>query len=158
MDEEKFSYNKDSDEWSCNQGNKIVRKRLKKRKSGREPYVYCFEEEKSMNCPIRKDCITPKTKVKASEVGINTIEFYKYSREQKEPEFKEKYKKRAGQKWKNGEMKNHYGLNRTRGHGLRDMFTQAELTAIAVNLKRIASILSSKPDSFLFIFRFELAF
>jgi predicted RNase H-like HicB family nuclease len=78
--------------------------------------------------------------------------------EQKEPEFKEKYKNRSCQEWKNGEMKNFHGLDRARGYGLRGMSTQAKLTAIAVNLKRIAGILSSKLDSFLFFFRFKLVF
>ena len=32
IDEEKFSYNKDSDEWFCSQGNKTVKKRYMKRK------------------------------------------------------------------------------------------------------------------------------
>ena len=41
-------------------------------------------------------------------------------------------------------MKNFHGLDRAKGYGLRSMSTQAKLTAIAVNLKRIASILSSK--------------
>ena len=49
-------------------------------------------------------------------------------------------------------MKNFHGLNRARGYGLKSMSTQAKLTAIAVNLKRIASILSSlKLSQFIFI-------
>lgn len=55
-------------------------------------------------------------------------------------------------------MKNHHGLDRAREYGLRSMSTQAKLTAIAVNLKRIANILSSKLDVFLFVFKFGLAF
>ena len=85
-------------------------------------------------------------------IGINTPEFYGYSQEQKTEEFKEKYKKRACQEWKNGEMKNFHGLDRARGYGLKSMSTQAKLTALAVNLKRIASILSSlKLSQFIFI-------
>ena len=41
-------------------------------------------------------------------------------------------------------MKNFHGLDRARGYGLKSMAIQAKLTAIAVNLKRIASILSSQ--------------
>jgi Transposase DDE domain len=77
------------------------------------------------------------------EVGINTPEFYEYSQKQKTGEFKERYKKRACIEWKNGEMKNFHGLDRARGYGQRSMSTQAKLTAMAVNLKRIAKILSS---------------
>ena len=82
------------------------------------------------------------------EVGANTAEFYEYSQAQKTDEFREKYKERACHEGKNGEMKNHHGLNRARGYGRRSMSTQAKLTAIAVNLKRIANMLSSKLPSY----------
>ncbi len=78
------------------------------------------------------------------EVSVNTPEFYEYSQQQKTAEFKEKYKKRACQEWKNGEMKCFHGLDRARGYGLKSMSTQAKLTALAVNIKRIGKILSSK--------------
>ena len=157
IDEERFSYNKDSDEWFCSQGNKTVKKRYVKRKCGKESYRYHFEKEKCKNCSKRKECIA-SAKFKILDIGINTNEFYEYNQEQKSPEFKEKYKNRSCQEWKNGEMKNFHGLDRARGYSLRSMSTQAKLTAIAVNLKRIAGILSSKSDSFLVIFKFELIF
>ena len=66
--------------------------------------------------------------------------FYEKSQEQKTPEFREKYKKRAAQEWKNGEMKRFHGMNRARGWGKRSVSFQAKFTAIAVNLKRIAAL------------------
>ena len=60
-------------------------------------------------------------------IGINTPEFYGYSQEQKTEEFKEKYKKRACQEWKNGEIKNFHGLNRARGYGLKSMSRQGKI-------------------------------
>ncbi len=74
---------------------KTIRKRHKKKKCGRETYVYCFEGEKCKNCPNREGCVPPKTKAKILKIGINTAEFYKYSQEQKDPKFKEKYKNRS---------------------------------------------------------------
>jgi len=143
IDEELFSYNKDSDEWFCEQGNKTVRKkRTKKNKRGKEFYKYYFEKEKCRSCPLRDNC-AKDTIGRVLTVGINTPEFYEYSQEQKTEEFKEKYKKRACQEWKNGEMKNFHGLDRARGYGLKSMTLQSKLTALAVNLKRIAAILSS---------------
>lgn len=144
INEERFSYNKDSDEWFCAQGNNTVRKHHKKTKKGKQSYRYYFEKEKCRNCPMREDCITGETIGKILEVGINTAEFYEYSQQQKTEEFKEKYKNRACIEWKNGEMKSFHGLDRARGYGLKSMTTQAKLTALAVNLKRIAGILSSK--------------
>ena len=151
IDEERFRYNKDSDEWFCDQGNQTVRKHHKKCKNGKQSYKYYFEKEKCRNCPLRETCIKGKAIGKVLEVGINTPEFYGYSQQQKTEEFKEKYKKRACIEWKNGEMKNFHGLDRARGYGLKSMSTQAKLTALAVNLKRIASILSSKKP---FLFHF----
>jgi len=58
-------------------------------------------------------------------------------------EFLDKYKNRACHEWKNGEMKRFHGLDRAKGYGLRSMGMQARLTALAVNLKRIAKLVSS---------------
>src|SRR5690606_40399523 len=44
-------------------------------------------------------------------------------------------------------MKNFHGLDRARGYGLKSMELQAKLTAFAVNIKRIAAILSSRKGS-----------
>jgi len=64
---------------------------------------------------------------------MNAPEFYEYSQEQKTDEFKEKYKKRACQEWKNEEMKNFHRLDSARGYGLKSMTLQEKLTALAVN-------------------------
>lgn len=149
IDEEKFNYNKDSDEWFCQNGNSTVRKSLKTKKDGYQYYNYYFKKDICQNCPLRKECISEKTKYKILHVGINATEFYSISQKQKSPEFKEKYKNRACHEGKNGEMKNHHGLGRARGYGLKSMLTQAKLTAIAVNLKRIAAMLSYKSPLFL---------
>ena len=54
IDENRFSYNKDSDEWFCSQGNSTVRKWHKKdKKNNRESYRYYFEKETCRNCPQR---------------------------------------------------------------------------------------------------------
>lgn len=148
IDEELYSYNKDSDEWFCAQGNKTLKKVYKKKKNGRETYKYYFEREKCRDCPLRDVCIkSAGTVSRILEISVNTPEFYEYSQQQKTDEFKEKYKNRSCQEWKNGEMKNFHGLDRARGYGLKSMELQAKLTAFAVNIKRIAAILSSRKGS-----------
>jgi hypothetical protein len=138
VDEERFSYNKDSDEWFCDQGNKTVRKKhTKKNKRGQEFYKYYFEKEKCKSCPLKDNCVK-NTIGKILTVGINTPDFYEYSQEQKKEEFKGKYRKRACREGKNGEMKSFHGLDHARGYGLKSMILQAKLIALAVNLKRIA--------------------
>ena len=81
-----------------------------------------------------------KGKARVLMVTASVPIFYEISQEQKKPEFLEKYKKRAAQESKNAEMKRFHGMSRARGWGLRSMQIQAKLTAIAVNLKRIAAI------------------
>ena len=82
---------------------------------------------------------------KTLHVSENTPAFYKESQRQKTNVFREKYKQRASIEWKNAEMKRFHGMARAKGWGLRSMVFQAKLTAIAVNLKRIANLIGKKP-------------
>ncbi|NMA06240.1 MAG: IS1182 family transposase [Ruminococcaceae bacterium] len=143
LDESKYMYNKDSDQWFCEYGNYTVEKKKKTRKNGQQILAYKFEKETCRNCPKRSECISGKSIAKKLVLGVNTSEFYEYSQRAKTPEFLEKYKKRASHEWKNGEMKRFHGMGRARGYGLRSMQIQAKLTALAVNLKRIARLVSS---------------
>ena len=77
-------------------------------------------------------------------MGLNASEYYEISQYQKTEEFKEKYKKRASIEGKNAELKRFHGLSRARGYGLVGVSKQSKIAAIAVNIKRIAAILSSK--------------
>jgi len=146
IDESMFNYNKDSDQWFCHAGNCTVKKVKKTEKRGNETLRYFFERETCRKCPGRKACINGKNVARILVVGINTPEFYEYSQYAKTPEFLEKYKKRASHEWKNGEMKRFHGLGRARGYGLKSMENQAKITALAVNLKRIAGLVSSFFD------------
>lgn len=154
IDESKYTYNKDADEWYCSEGNKTVQKKKARRKKSEkelEYYRYYFDIHQCRNCPKRQEC-AGKAKRKIFLIGINTLEFYEISQWQKTDEFKEKYKQRAYHEGKNGEMKQHHGLARARGYGLRSMQIQSKLTALAVNLKRIAKIVSSLENRLLHIF------
>ena len=93
------------------------------------------------------------TREGVDRVALSTSLFYEKSQEQKKPEFLEKYKKRSAQEWKNGEMKRFHGLSRARGWGLRSILFQAKLTAIAVNLKRIATITGKKTRPVIAFFK-----
>ena len=82
-------------------------------------------------------------------LGLNTSQFYEISQYQKTDEFKEKYKKRASIEGKNAELKRFHGLYRARGYGLLSVSKQSKLAAIAVNIKRIAAIVSSSLARFI---------
>ena len=142
IDESKYSYNKDSDQWFCNEGNYTVKKKKTKRKD-RDSILYYFEKENCRNCSKRAECIKGKRLANSIEISVNTPELYEHSQWAKTEGFKEEYKRRASIEWKNGEMKRFHGMDRARGYGLKSMENQAKLTALAVNLKRIAGILSS---------------
>ena len=143
IDESKFSYNKDSDQWFCEMGNYTVKKVHQKYKKKNDVYRYHFDKTICVNCSKLLECAGKRKSKKVLEVGEYTAQYYEHSQFAKTDEFKEKYKKRASHEWKNGEMKRFHGLDRARGYGLKSMTLQAKLTALAVNLKRIATILSS---------------
>ena len=147
VDEELYSYNKDSDQWFCKYGNETEKKsrsKKKKRQKEYEIYKYYFVLEQCRSCPHREECIGKATTVrKILKVSANAPEYYELSQFEKTQEFQDKYKERAGIERKNAEMKRFHGLARARGYGLRSVSFQAKLTAIAVNLKRIAKMVSS---------------
>jgi len=153
IDEDLFSYNKDSDQWFCVMGNHTVsRKRKKNNCKGKYVEIdsYKFEKEQCRTCPHRAQCMgKSKGIARTLRVSLTTPVFYEHSQRQKQPEFIEKYKKRSAHEWKNGEMKRFHGMARARGWGLKSFTCQAKLTAIAVNLKRIANISESISCCFL---------
>jgi transposase len=162
INEQRFSYNKDSDQWFCVMGNHTVKKkRLTRKQHGKtvDIYRYYFDGELCVGCPQRKECMgKAKTKGRKLDVALHTAKFYAISQHQKTPEFKERYKKRAAQEWKNAEMKRFHGLARARGYGLRSVSIQAKLTAIAVNLKRIAALVVEKATIPYLKLRFKAGF
>lgn len=157
IDESEFSYNKDSDQWFCSQGNQTVSRKYYKRKrkdckSGfQEGHNYYFDVKICKSCPKHNEC-AKKSARKILNIGINTLEFYEISQSQKTDEFKEKYKKRASIEGKNAELKRSHGLGRAKGYGLVSMSKQSKLAAIAVNLKRIAAIMTAKSSCFFELF------
>ncbi|CFY01086.1 Uncharacterized, partial [Syntrophomonas zehnderi OL-4] len=81
-------------------------------------------------------------------------ELYEYSQRAKTPEFIQEFRKRAKIEPKNAELKRFHGLDRAKGYGLRSIRIQAKLTALAVNLKRIAKLVSASKGLSSFILRF----
>ena len=145
VNEDLFSYNKDSDEWFCRIGNRTVKKKRKLR-NNLLYFTYTFDLEGCRNCPHREECMGRASGGRRLIVSENTPAYYQESQRQKTPEFQEKYRKRAAEEWKNAEMKRFHGLARARGWGLRSMASQAKFTAIAVNLKRIANLIRENGE------------
>ena len=157
INEELYSYNKDSDQWFCVRGNMTISKKLKttNRKDRGETtnYEYTFDKTGCIGCPLREECIKKaNTKAKKLAVGTNASEYYEHSQWAKTDEFIEEYKKRASIESKNSELKRFHGLARAKGFGLRSVSIQAKLAALAVNLKRIATLVSSSEPIFTVVF------
>ena len=148
IDEELYSYNKDSDEWFCILGNKTICKKSKstvrKGRGAQNYWEYIFDKQQCIDCPKRAECMKCSTsKAKKLHVGLNASEYYEHSQWAKTAEFIEEYKKRAKIENKNAEMKLFHGLARAKGYGIKSVALQAKLTALAVNLKRIAALVFS---------------
>lgn len=158
IDEELYSYNKDSDQWFCVMGNETVKVKSKTReRNGKTEKLlnYSFSCEICRNCPRRIECIGKSKRIgKLLTISVNTPELYEYSQRAKTPEFIQEYRKRAKIEPKNAELKRFHGLDRAKGYGLRSVRIQAKLTALAVNLKRIAKLVSASNDLSSFILRF----
>lgn len=138
INEDLFTYNKDSDTWTCIHGKESGTGKKKKKK---EEIEYRFERECCRTCPYRAECMG-KSKLIARKLSVGTSapELYEHSQFTKSGDFLERYKVRAKIEPKNAEMKRFHGLDRAIGYGLRSMFLQAMFTAIAVNLKRIVAL------------------
>jgi len=157
INEELYSYNKDSDQWFCVMGNETikVKSRIQKR-HGKENKLldYIFEREHCRNCSRRAECIGKSTRIsKKLTVSVNTSELYEYSQRAKTPEFLREYRKRAKIEPKNAELKRFHGLGRAKGYGLQSIRIQAKLTVLAVNLKRIAKMVSASKDLNAFVLK-----
>jgi len=153
-----YSYNKDSDQWFCVMGNATVKVKSKTReRKGKKKKLleYHFEIERCRNCPRRAECMGKSKRTgKLLSISINTPELYEYSQRAKTAEFLEEYRKRAKIEPKNAELKRFHGLDRAQGYGLRSIRIQAKLTALVVNLKRIARMVSASDHSFGLILQF----
>jgi len=152
IDEELFKYNKDSDQWFCIAGNMTTKVKSKTReRNGKKERLleYTFGLEACRNCSYRTKCMGKSKRIsRLLRISINTPELYEYSQRAKTSEFLIEYKKRAKIEPKNAELKRFHGLGRTSGYGLRSIRIQAKLTALAVNLKRIAKLaFASSPAS-----------
>ena len=146
IDEELFSYNKDSDTWTCIHGNESSTGKKAKTKKGKSCHLnYRFQRECCRSCPHRQECIgNRKSIAKTLRISLSTTELYEHSQFTKSETFLEHYRVRARIEPKNAEMKRFHGLDRAKGFGLESVQCQSVFTAIAVNLKRMSTILRLK--------------
>ena len=138
INEDLFKYNKDSDTWTCINGNESGTGKMRKKKNRID---YCFERERCRSCPHRQQCMGKARPIaKKLSVGTSNAELYEHSQFTQSEDFLERYKVRAKIEPKNSEMKRFHGLDRAVGYDLQSVLVQAIFTAIAVNLKRMIAL------------------
>lgn len=141
INEELHRYNKDSDTWTCINGNESGTGHTLARKDRKSQLRYKYDREKCRNCKYREECIgKAKTVGKIMQVSKDAPDLYEQSQFSKKEDFYEHYKKRARIESKNAELKRFHGLKVSRAHGLNGTHVQSMFTCIAVNLKLIAKI------------------
>jgi len=108
---------------------------------GSKSHVYHFTKEQCGPCPLKQKC----TKNDFRTISIH--EDYAIQQEAKEyngtEDYKEDMKMRSHIEPKQAEMKRFHGLTRAKYRGLVRVGIQAIYTAIVVNLKRMATVMSS---------------
>ncbi|WP_434130840.1 IS1182 family transposase [Sporomusa sphaeroides] len=89
IDENKFSYNKDSDQWICEMGNVTVKKVYSKTQKGHECYRYTFDKTVCQQCTKRAECAGKERGPRKYRVGLHASEYYEYSQVAQTDAFKE---------------------------------------------------------------------
>ncbi|XER07792.1 IS1182 family transposase ISAme2 [Sporomusa rhizae] len=99
IDESRFTYNKDSDQWFCEMGNNTYKKVYQKYKNRSNIYKYHFDKSQCIQCPKLLECAGKNVKKKILGVGEHNAQYYEHSQFAKTNQFKLKYKKRASHEW-----------------------------------------------------------
>ena len=96
-------------------------------------------------CQRRIDCTTTERRILTVLPREEFEALTEARRRERTPEWKEEYKRRAGVEGTLSQAVRNNGLRRARYVGLAKMHLQTLLTAVAINLSRIASWLSGVP-------------
>lgn len=68
IDDTKFNYNKDSDQWICEMGHSTTSK-----KKNRDSYYYYFEKDACMSYTKKLECLYINKKRKVLQITMNTV-------------------------------------------------------------------------------------
>ena len=137
----RFKYDAYRDRVKCPAGKLLERKGRSTTNNG---YMYRTRSCDCKTCPLRKHCISPTAHVRQILI-VDGYTALLRARRQKErgwtQEIREKYTRHC---WRvegvHGRAKTQHGLARAVGRGIENVSTQAYLTAIAMNLKKLASM------------------
>jgi transposase len=122
---------------TCPQGQRSVYWSPLKSHYGQPVVEIRFPASACQPCPLREHC-THSKEGRALKLSIYHDTILAARRRQETAAFRETYRRRAGIESTISEAVNSHGIRRSRYVGLARTTTQALLTAIAINLKRVA--------------------
>jgi len=141
---EDFKYDKERDIVVCPNGKEMYF--MKERLSpGRSARVYRSRKRDCKNCPSLAKCTTSKSLCRTFEVS----NYYDVIKRAELRNNTQRYKEAArlriiGTEPKFAEAKRYHGLYRFRYRGIEQVSIQAILTAICINIKRLAKVVMAR--------------
>ena len=137
---EDFKYDKERDIVVCPNGKEMyfMRERLSQ---GRSARVYRSRKRDCKNCPSLAKCTTSQSLCRTFEVSNYYDVIKRAELRNKTQKYKEAARLRIiGTEPKFAEAKRYHGLHRFRYRGIEQVSIQAILTAICINIKRLARV------------------
>jgi len=109
-------------------------------------YKYIFKPGHCCGCPLRTECLQNPASKKGRTVIKNDYEpeYQKVHEKAKTPEYQETRRTHPKVERKLGELARHHDLRHAKYRGLDKVQSQALLTALVVNVKRIVKLLTQK--------------
>ncbi len=140
---EDFKYDKEHDRVICPNGKAMYL--MQKRSLGKSARIYRSRKKDCKNCPSLAKCTTSKGLYRTIEIS-NYYDIIKRAElRNKSQRYKEAARLRIiNTEPKFAEAKRWHGLHRFRYRGLEQVSIQAILTAICINIKRLAKVVTSR--------------
>jgi Transposase DDE domain len=109
-------------------------------------WKYVYKPSQCAGCPLREECLqNPQSKLGRTVIKNDyEAEYRKVEEKAKTPQYQETRRTHPKIERKLNEVARHQGARRACLRGLRKVHTQAVLTALVVNVKRIVKLLAQK--------------
>jgi transposase len=134
-----------SAELTCPNGQSTQQRERNEKDTG---WKYIFKPSQCADCPLREQCLQNPQNQGGRTVIKNDYEaeYRKVEEKAKTPEYQETRRTHSKIERKLGEAARHHGARRARYRGLSKVLTQAILTTLVVNVKRIVKLLVQKTS------------
>ena len=144
---DEFDYDFDTHELTCSQGQRIAATRWEQQ-GGRKGRLFVFPPQSCHGCPSRTQCVSPTSKSQARSVFVVEEEerlIREHLRRRQEPAFRDKLRKRPHVERVIAGFAQCGGKQATR-FGLENVAFDANISALAYNLRLLGSLLRDNPE------------